>query len=55
MITNHGKVRNGRIGSQHNHAKILELGTGLVDGWGFAMMRSLDWELQSNDGPVRYY
>ena len=32
MITNHGKVRNGRIGSQHNHAKILELGTGL-DGW----------------------
>ena len=31
-IKNHGKVRSGKVGSQYNHAKILELGTGFV-GW----------------------
>jgi len=53
-IRNHGKVSSGKVGSQYNHAKILELGTGL-DGWDYAMMKGLGWELRSTDGPVRYH
>ena len=52
--TIHDKARNCREGNQYSKVEILELGIGL-DGWGYAVMRGLGWELRNTDGAEWYH